>query len=269
MTKRRAFSFTDDSANVALSVDCDASSFSNDPGIIGSLRPPNSICPLYAYRRLQSKWYQVLFESDRQAQAQPWQYRSNDLYDMHEWAQTIQTPLLHNVQFLCQTESLYGKILIISPTGSVQGVCEYGKALIFQYAMEFSRIIQTQCRNAKSLALCTSLDLTRTLYVGEALIEVLQIGSEYVNNSIIPASPAIPKSSKSLPKVLDRSSENLFEIALTGLRCIDETLSTLSSKFELSHLHRGFKDKVNAIFPGQRARYIGSAEMSRNSKHMS
>ena len=185
---------------------------------------------LLQIRQSQSKWYQKLFQSDPKALAEPWLSRAEDLNDMLHWSSdllNISSPLLQ--QFF-QSELLYSNILIIWPPKSPAVVCTYGKALVFQNAIEYARTVWTMCMSP-DLNFLSSLHIARTLIVGKRLLAVLRVSSDPITSLISLQDPSIPPSRSTLPSITKQSLESRLEDAIRGIQWFNAILEALDRRF--------------------------------------
>ena len=186
------------------------------------------------FRQLQSTWYQALLQSNRQAVKEPWESRSETLHDMHTWFAALPNSIMKSLKNLFRSEMLYSSILLISPlkkAGEVCKVCEYGKALIFEYAVDYAKTMQLICEGTKEFAICTSLDMLRASFVTGRLLDVLQDGSTYIFDAIIPQLPPTSSSSRTPPPLSNPTLEPNLDRAIDCIQRMVKVLGLLEEKF--------------------------------------
>src|SRR5579862_5280138 len=111
MVHARAFSFTDESTNVALpSLPTKSTMYDSPEDNQIWQQPLDSALHIFRLRQLQSSWYQDLFQSGRKPLANPDQYIFGACENMRKWAEAIpeNVPGLVKEQF--ELEALYSYI---------------------------------------------------------------------------------------------------------------------------------------------------------------
>ena len=200
---------------------------------------------LLALRKIQSTWFQSIFQSDREAMVQPWQTRSADLNDMQTWARslpnTTPTPLKH----LFLSEMLFSSVLLLCPLGSPGILCPYGRALVFDNAVRYSEVIHSMCDTSHGYNLCNNYDVLRTLFVANALLGILGETPGAVYYHIDPVPPTLLADSVRPPLVRSRGRDEIVEVAVDTLTRIDLVLSTLGRRFVYPFSYGTFKFDVS------------------------
>ncbi|MCJ1242227.1 hypothetical protein MMC14_010234 [Varicellaria rhodocarpa] len=232
ITNLRAFSFSDDSANVTLPMDkiysYTPSINSTTPKHLSQSLEPNVL--LLQIRQTQSKWYQALFQSDPKALVEPWQSRCDGINDILNCSLDVSNVKLPPLQQLFQSELLYSNILFIWPPKSLATVCPYGRALVFHNAIEYARTVWMMCTSPNT-NLLNSLCLARSLFVGQRLLAVLRASSDPLASLISLQDPHIPPCRSILPKIVKTELAYKLEDAIRGIQWINEVLEALSGRF--------------------------------------
>ena len=246
MAHVRAFSFSDDSTNVKLLPASHTSPSSTEP-LVASKVGVQSAEPsllLFQLRKLLSGWYQALLYSSPSALVEPWLSRCEDLVNMQRWcsALPVQLPLQH----LFRSEMLYSSILLVWPQGSRASVCPYGRALVFQYAIDYAETTWT-ISTSENAAFCTTLDIKRALFVGQRLLRTLQEDSP-IFHSAPPPLPLTRHDEVQPPSLIQRDPAAGIEAAIQGIHLLNQTLRLLGQKFGYSIAHTEFESKsVSAL----------------------
>ena len=251
ITNLRAFSFSDDSANVTLPV---GKSYSYSPSI-NSTTPKHlpqsseSNILLLQIRQTQSKWYQAFFQSDPKALAEPWQSRCEAINDMLNCSLELSNTKLTPLQQLFQSELLYSNVLFIWPPKSLATVCPYGRALVFHNTIEYARIVWMMCTSPNT-NLLNSLCLARSLFVGQRLLAVLRMNSDPMASLISLQDPHAPPCRSILPKIVKTELASKLEDAIRGIQWINEALAALSRRFGNSPSSEEFqRESIGVLQP--------------------
>lgn len=175
MVHARAFSFTDD----AIAVDLPSPSpMSQVPSISGSIAEFSSadIALLhFRLRRIQSHWYQTLFQSDP-ADPLPdstsfiWQM----CHDMREWAESLPDTLPVGFRELFDLELRYSYVYCIAPSARAPHLTAYGRILIFEHAIAYLDRIYAVASAATNPALYTYHDAFKVYFMGSQFVAVLR-----------------------------------------------------------------------------------------------
>ena len=233
----RSFSFSDNSANVApLSSLTDYAPGYQENLTFGKVWD-NAIDPqreLLGLRQIESSWYQALFQSNRNALMQPWKTRTNALADMNNWASSIgrSTPL--PIKSMYRLEVLCGNILLIWPVRTVFPSCAYGKALVFDYAVEYMKTLWMMYESREGFVYCDNIGALRTITVGERLLDVLEHSRDSLFGTMTPQAPSVPEGYM-LPPLLQRRgpAENVKE-AIASVTRLGKIIDVLVARFHIA-----------------------------------
>ena len=247
----RAFSFSDDSVNVELPADSSNSLPTLNAPLVFGGNSHGGITALASQllrlRRLQSAWYQTIFQSNREALLEPWQNKTASLYEMRRWIEDrpVTTPIEAKNMFL--SEILSSSILLLRPPGTHTTLCSYGKALLFDYAVEYSEVTLRSCKISQTYNYSTNIDILRTLFVGQAFLDILR-GSPTFAFEITPPQPPLLSANMMAPPELHRRSfaEHVEEVINTITR-LDHILNTLGCRFSFPPTIDNYKDDSDTI----------------------
>lgn len=234
MVYRRSFSFTDDSATVTSSIRLMRPN-GNDQLFLHDLEAAVQIERL---RQIQSLSYQRLFQSYRLALEECWPLMSRVLSDMHEWTNNLPDHLRKSHWEKFRSDVLHSSILILSPPGLVGQLCDYGKFLIFEYAIEYAELMASISVRQEYFVFCTYHDVLRASFVAERLICMVLSETTLLFGGIAPIVPAdsIPPSGPST--IPDRT---VGEMVNKAHRCLNQ----LESVFELLGPRYGYSKSFN------------------------
>ena len=228
----RAFSFTDDSLRVSIpkkAMDTPSPSAATEENLF--LQTLDPALHLLEFRQIQSAWYQALLQSNHQALTEPWECRWLPLKEMHDFSSSLPNSVDDRLKRFFRTELLFSSILLISPPGSRIGICEYGKALIFEYATEYAGTILKMCEDVQDFALLTVHDVQRASFVGQRLLDILQQNLTYVFGAVRPLAPTTRSDSILLPTLSMKPVEANLEAAILAVQQMSKILDNLRIRF--------------------------------------
>ena len=243
----RAFSFSDDSSNVAL-----VPSPATHPSFVGwndnpaedpSSTSASSASQLLGFRLIQSNWFQKAFQSSREALTEPWPNRSSALSAMQSWARSLPASTPNPLKHLFLSEMFFSNVLVLSPPQNASLLCSYGKALLFDNAVRYSEVTLSMCDTTNSYNCCTSLDVLRSRWVGEALLNVLADSPTAIYRILDPPLPSLPAGSVAAPTLRHRSFMETIDDAIKTIKRIDQILYALDNRFGHSAHYNTFKTK--------------------------
>lgn len=245
MAHRRAFSFTDDSGNVAFPSNQKpfsiSSTFAREHKQV-FLRALDPAIQLFQLRQLQSSAYQKLFKSCHQRIREPWQLMSDSLHEMHLWMARLPNVIRKPMKKLLRSELLFGSILILSPPGLSSSLKSYGKALLFSYACEFADNMSSINGDEEKFAFYNSHDILRTSFVAGRFLAVLRDGSGQFLDGAIPEAPSPGSGSVLPPSLPNWKTDEILNKALSCLDRLDKTLEHLSIRYDYPEPWKEFKD---------------------------
>ena len=274
MVYRRGFSFTDDSAEVTNPLLLPPQN-SPSGGRKVFLHSLDAAIQLNRLRQIQSSAYQRLFQSDRPTFESTWSLMTSALNDMHCWSKSLpenlseqQMKLFWN---LFRSNTLYSSILILSP--DLEGtLCDYGKFLIFEYAVEYADIVASMSVDSKRFAFLTYYDALAVTFVGDRLIRMLYTDSAVLfSNTIAQAPPtSIPRNGPSI--IPARTVGERVNRAHRCLTQIERTLGQLGPRFGypeplnefkaqssgIRHLLQNTYDRWNRSLGASRSQYVST-----------
>ncbi|MCJ1396389.1 hypothetical protein MMC18_009279 [Xylographa bjoerkii] len=244
----RAFSFSDDSANVAVISNPTArplfvDSYENSAEDI-TRAPYNLASQLLGLRQIQSNWYQRAFQSSREALTQPWQNRSSALNAMQSWERALSKSTTNPIKHLYLSEMFFGNVLVLSPPQSAGLLCSYGKAVLFENAVKYSKETLSMCDPSHTYNCCTNLDILRAKWVGQALLEILAESPTAIYNTLDPPPPPpLAAGSVAPPALRRRGFAETIDEAIKTITRIDQILDALEIRFGYSAHYNTFKSK--------------------------
>lgn len=234
MAHLRAFSFTDDSSNVALPSNRSSISLSSksvpeqEPCFLLSIEPSIQLVRL---RQLQSSAYQKLFKSSHQRLQDTWQIVSESLNDMRRWMDRVPNGIKKPIKLLLQCELLYGSILILASPGLINMLSSYGQALLFCYTCQYIETLLSISEKQESFAFYSSYDLLRVYFVARHFIAIFRDGPALFLDGIAPVPPSSSSGSLPPPPIPTLKSHQVLNDALSCLGRLDKILEHFCARF--------------------------------------
>lgn len=250
LAHRRAFSFTDDSSNVAFPSNqkpFSISSTSTREQEQVFLRALDPAIQLFQLRQLQSSTYQKLFKTSQQGIEEPWQIMSDSLHKMHLWMAQLPNVIRKPIKKLLRSELLFGSILILSPPGPSSSLKSYGKVLLFSYACEYADIMSSIHGDQEKFAFYTSHDILRTSFVAGRFLAILCDESGQFLDGAMPEAPPPTSGSVPAPSLLKWKTDEIVNKAISCLDRLEKTLEHLSIRYDYSEPWKEFKDNSKVL----------------------
>lgn len=250
MAHRRAFSFTDDSSNVALPRNQCPFSLSpksvpkEEPYFLHSIEPSMQLIRL---RQLQSSAYQKLFKSSCQRIQDPWQIVSDSLNDMRRWMDHIPDMVQEPIKSLLQCELLYGNILLLSRPGLLDALNSYGQVLLFCYACEYTEIMLSTSRDQEIFAFHTSCDLLRVYLVARQFIKNFRGGSALFLDGVTPVPPSFSPGCPPPPPIPIIKRCQVLNDAVRCLDGLDKILKHLGIRYGSTDRWKEYRNNSKGV----------------------
>lgn len=245
----RAFSFSDDSANIDGPMAPPVSFLSFDSLTSLTDRTPSAVVDpaseLLKLRRMQSRWYQAVFQSSRDAILEPWQNRCDALGEMRGFIDTLPSNTPASLRNFFVSDVAFTSMIFLRPPGIHQTICSYGKALLFDNAVSFSLGALNMCQYSQGYNFCTSHDLLRTLFVAQTFLELLNESPTMAFNVTEPHRPIIPTGARLPPLKMRNYLEHIDEAIATVIR-LDEIVDKLDRRFRYPPKSEKYKSESAA-----------------------
>jgi hypothetical protein len=223
MVHARSFSFTDDSASVAFP---STSTVAGPTEFANSRLGPHSLDAailLFQLRRVQSNWYQELFQSSRDPLKQSSTYIREMCQEMHSWSKSFPLSLPSAIKEFFELELLYSFVYCLAPSCRVTAVSEHGKTLIFEYSLKYMSKIYPLSNDPINTAFYTYHDALRVYFIGSQFLAVLSTNLEQLLHEIAPYTAAIA----SAPLSPTIQNPERFSNINRSIACIEQIVDTL------------------------------------------
>jgi hypothetical protein len=197
LVQTRAFSFSDDSANVAYPFTTKASlSAKSSPQTHVFLQSFDSALDLFKIREIQSSWYMDLFQSGRDQWSDPYPYIWKTYAEMTSWLQEMPSTVLPSTRNFFELELLYSYVYILSPSPRIPHINEYAQRLIFEHCIAYSTNLLALISQPSSATKppITFYDAMRAYMTGRQFVDVLARNLDTILDPVPPTPPAPPVS---------------------------------------------------------------------------
>ncbi|OCL05972.1 hypothetical protein AOQ84DRAFT_297858 [Glonium stellatum] len=194
LVQTRAFSFSDDSTNVALPFSSGSlSPAKNSPKTHVWLQSFDAALDLFRIRQIQSTWYMDLFQSGRDAWPDPYPYIWRTYEEMTSWFQNMPSTALPSTNAFFELELLYSYVYILSPSPRIPRICEYAQRLIFEHCIAYATNLLTLLRKPSTATKppLTFYDAMRAYMTGRQFVDVLARNQDMILDPIPPTPPVL------------------------------------------------------------------------------
>ena len=223
----RAFSFTDDSISITSPRQRVGSPGTNQV----FLNDLDLATHLARLRQIESKAYQKLFQSSRLKPDEPWPIISSSIEDIHRFCCELPDAIEDPIKKLLRCEALYSSILILSPPDLDDDIIDYGKFLIFEYAVKYADLMSSVGSETEQFAFYSSLDMLRASFIMKRFLALLlsDFALFFSNSMSIP--PLHIPTSSGAPVIQRRTIGDMLNRAHNCLNMCDNTLEYLELRF--------------------------------------
>jgi hypothetical protein len=193
LVQTRAFSFSDEAANVAFPFNVNASSPKHSsPQSQVFQQSFDSALDMFRIREIQSEWYMDLFHSGREPWQDPYPYIWKQYTRMSEWFQNMPQTTLPAIRSFFELELLYSYVYILSPSPRIPHIDEYAQRLIFEhcivYATNLLSLLNKPANTTKPPV--TFYDAMRAYMTGRQFVDVLSRNIDMILDPRPPIAPA-------------------------------------------------------------------------------
>ena len=233
MVHRRAFSFTDDSANISSETVSKADMFRQ------ASEPARQLSRL---RRLESLLYQKVYFSDGQVIEEPWPAIAAGLSEIRGWVDNLPLSIARPLRALLQSEVLYVNVLVLSAPSAAALFYGEGDATLFENAVQYADITSSLIQNSEEFALYTSHDVLRVSYVASRFLEVLEASGPSLFQRL--SGQSILRGSETpLPAPSYRGIKESIDLAISTIAHLDKILKHLCVQYGYSEPWREFHSR--------------------------
>jgi hypothetical protein len=95
-----------------------------------------------AFRQMQSRWYNDLFQSGRTPWANPYDYIWKSYQEMAEWFQDLPASIPPQTREFLELDLLYSYVYILSPSPRCPAPSEHAQRLIIEHCTSYAKMVQ-------------------------------------------------------------------------------------------------------------------------------
>jgi len=166
---------------------------------------------LIKLRRIQSRWYTVMFQSGRDPWPEPYPYIWKVYHEMSDWFKNLPVSTEPNVRDFFELDLLFSYVYMLSPSPRCPEPSEYAQRLIFEHCISYSEKmlhLTTDSSGPKSTPL-TFYDALRVYITGRHFVDVLTKNFDRLLR------PGVPTPSSFSSQSLDAEVDPLTPSALS------------------------------------------------------
>ena len=161
----------------------------------------------------------------------PWPIIVGSVEDIHRLCGELPDQIKKPIRKLIRCEALFSSILILSPPDLDDDLTNYGKFLIFEFAVEYADLMSSIGSDAKNFAFYTFHDMLRVSFVVKRLLALLLSDfALFFGSSFSRPPPQVPTSSLA-PVLKHRTVGEMLSRAYKCLDLCDKTLEYLGLRF--------------------------------------
>jgi hypothetical protein len=256
MVHAKAFSYTDESTNVAFPK---SSSQGRKESLPSTMTGPSSSDPalmLFQLRRAQSYWYQELYLKRSLPLQTPIPYLWQMCLEMREWGESLPDTLPSAIRKMFEQELTYSYVYCLSPSVRVSHTTDYNRCLVFEYTQRYLNNMHEIAHATVTEGLWTYHDALKVLFTANQLLGVLREAENMLLDGPWPHVPIYQPGSTPPPpmpkqtKIGDTANNTLR--SLLCLEKVSETLGKFAERWEaVGVLREGFEaigqDMINHL----------------------
>lgn len=227
MVHLRAFSFTDDSANVTLPNQQYVSSGAKSP-FTHNLGPAMHLLKL---RNIQSEFYQKLYFSSHMPFETMWPLMSNSISRMDDYLHDLPDQISKQSKRTFRYEVSYANLLALTPPGWVDALPDDGIRLAFKSAIEYAETLSSIMTDSEGFVFYTSHDLLRASFVAERFVTLLSRHSVLLMGFKIPQVAPSRVSVAQPPASVYGGESRIVDQARRCLGLFENVLQALGSRY--------------------------------------
>ncbi|KAK1464039.1 fungal specific transcription factor domain-containing protein [Colletotrichum melonis] len=222
MVRARSFSFTDDSINVEYPSNSGLTS-----GPITGPQSADSALVLFQLRRLQSEWYQTLFQGDAAPLSDAASFIWQMCLEMREWHESMPDNLPSGIREFFELELRYSYIHCLAPSDRQPHLTDYTRKLIFEHAIAYMNTIHSVVHGSVNTAFYSSLDALKVFFVATQFFVVFNDKRELLisEQRII---PPITRPGTAPPPPLPHRPAGGEDSLDRSMRCLQQVVETLA-----------------------------------------
>ncbi|KAH7395326.1 fungal-specific transcription factor domain-containing protein [Phaeosphaeria sp. MPI-PUGE-AT-0046c] len=193
LVQTRAFSFSDEAANVAFPFGINPTSpkYSSPQSQVFQ-QSFDSALDMFRIREIQSEWYMDLFHSGREPWQDPYPYIWKQYARMSDWFQDMPQSTLPAIRSFFELELLYSYVYILSPSPRIPHIHEYAQRLIFEHCIAYVTNLLSLLNKPSGATKppVTFYDAMRAYMTGRQFVDVVSRNIDMILDPRPPSPPA-------------------------------------------------------------------------------
>ncbi|KAH9874757.1 hypothetical protein IAQ61_003947 [Plenodomus lingam] len=269
LVQTRAFSFSDEAANVSFPFHTSSGSpkFSSPQSQVFQ-QSFDSALDLFRIREIQSEWYMDLFQSGREPWQDPYPYMWKQYTRMSRWFEDMPQSTLPAIKSFFELELLCSYVYILSPSPRIPHIHEYAQRLIFEHCITYANNILILLNKPSNTTKppTTFYDAMRCYMTGRQFVDVLSRNMDVILDPrpAVPPTPSAsqgdsgdplaPPSQVSAPPfpspIIDEGQNSILDPTARALNAINNFMSALSNlglRFGFTHWRDRFQRESAAL----------------------
>jgi hypothetical protein len=269
LVQTRAFSFSDEAANVAFPFHSFASSpkFSSPQSQVFQ-QSFDTALDLFRIREIQSEWYMDLFQSGREPWQDTYSYIWRQYARMSDWFHDMPQNTLPAVRSFFELDLFYSYVYLLSPSPRIPHIHEYAQRLIFEHCISYATNLLAILEKPSNITKppVTFYDAMRAYMTGRQFVDVLSRNIDVIldprpavpptplagqTESEDPLAPAAPVSAPPFPTPMVPDGQMLpldpTTRAINALNDFTSILSRFGLRFGFTHWRDRFQRESAAL----------------------
>lgn len=198
IVQTRAFSFSDDSANVSASFVSSRSSHGAAP--LGKwTKNLDQATALIGLRKIQSAWYTSLFQSGRKPWNEPYVEIWRFCQELADWKTSLPKSTSPQLRDYFELDLLYSYIYLLAPSPRVPVIAALAQKLIFEYCIAYAELMTRLVRDGDRKVPMDFYDAMRVYMTGRQFLDVLANDQDRLLSGEVPDPPPISRTSAAPP----------------------------------------------------------------------
>ena len=225
IVQNRAFSFSENSSHVTTPY---ASLQAPQAASNGSqwLKCFDNARDLVKLTKLQSQWYQDLFQSGREPWVHPYRYIWQTCHNLAAWFDDISSSCTKTQRAMFELELLYAHIYLLSPSPRIPITHPYAQNLVFENCISYAALLTRVLHDPNHPSTFTFYDAKRAYTTAQKLAELLAHDKDRLLSGIIPEPPPLPANSPTPPPILTPPMDRYSNV-VRSITCMDQLIQAL------------------------------------------
>jgi hypothetical protein len=249
MAQKRAFSFSDNSADVAFPRITGASATPTTPTRLW-LQTFDCALDVFRLRQLQSRFYQDIFQTAREPWTMPYSYIWQCWQKLNEWYQALSPSIPDSYRTLLGLELLYSYVYLLTPSPKVPVICELAQSLVFEYCIECIDQFHSGLSNPTTRPWFNVVDAIRIYMVGRHFLDTLEKYQDRILAGLLPDPANLPPAAAPPPPYPFPQRVDNMERSFDCISKTQSILNTFGIRFGFMEWRDTFQKDSDMIVQG-------------------